>query len=617
MSYIKKIIKLAIHIINKIIYYRKKYGILKTIKKCVKVFPKKFSNFIKLIKSSNVIKKRYGIWIKNNEPNKYELNEQKKHKFNNNPKISIVVPMYNTDKNMLKEMVRSVQQQTYSNWELCIADGSPKINNMLQKISENDTRIKYNFLNENKGISGNSNEALKMAEGQYVALLDHDDTLAPFALYEVVKCINENPSVEFIYSDEDMLSRMFGTRGYPAFKPDFSIDFLRTCNYICHFSVLKKELMDSLEGFRSEYDGSQDHDLVLRVSEKTNKIEHISKILYHWRTVTTSFSNNTKTRMKAWEAGRKAVQDHLNRIGITATVEKGKIFGRYKINYKIFGNPLVTILIPNKDEVQTLNRCIESILEKTSYKNYKIVIIENNSKNKETFDYYDKIKENKNIEIIEYKEKGFNYSKIINFGVKNTTGEYILQLNNDIEVISPNWIESMLQYIQRKDVGVVGAQLYYYDNTIQHAGVIVGIGGTAGHLYVGSAKGRGEANELKNLSAVTGACLLSKRSIYEEVNFMTEEFEVALNDIDFCLKVREKGYLVVYNPYTELYHYESKSRGKEDTIEKKERYSKECKRFASRWEDILKYGDPYYNINFSLDTCNPTVTIKKINYDRG
>ena len=613
MSKIKIYINLLIHIKNKIVFYIKKYGIFKTLKKCLQVFPQKILNLILFIRNNS----RYGYsaWIKNNEPTKRELEEQKKYSFKINPKISILVPMYKTNKKFLKEMIKSVQKQTYSNWELCITDGSPKESLLVKCEAKKDNRIKYKFLNENKGISKNSNEGINMAKGDYIVLLDHDDTLAPFALYETVKCINNNPDVEFIYSDEDILSCLQARRIKPNFKPDFSIDYLRECNYICHLSVIRKKLMDKLKGFNSEYEGSQDHDLILRIAENAKKIEHIPKILYHWRNVTTSFSHNKETRNKAWDSGRKAVQDHLNRQGISAIVKKGSFFGHYKIEYQIIGTPSVDILIPNKDEVETLKRCVNSILNLTTYKNYKIIIIENNSVTKEVFEYYEELKKHDNIQILQYKEKGFNYSKLINYGVMNTNSQYILQLNNDTEVIEPTWIENMLQYIQRKDVGIVGAQLRYYDNTIQHAGVVIGLGGVAGHIYVGHPSGILETNEVKNRSAVTGACLMSKREVYEKVGFMTEELEVALNDIDFCLKVREKGYLIIYTPYAKLFHYESKSRGLEDTEEKIQRFNSECEFFKKTWKKILNNGDPYYNINLSLNDGNAKIFTGKINYN--
>lgn len=613
MSQIKIYISLIIRIKNKIIYHIKKYGIFRTIKKCIKLFPKKLVSLLIFLKNNS----RYGYlsWRKKNEPTKRELKEQKKHIFKINPKVSIVVPMYKTNKKFLKQMIKSVQKQTYSNWELCIADGSPKESKLVKKISKKDNRIKYKFLKENMGISKNSNEAIKMANGDYIALLDHDDTLAPFALYEIVKCINNNLDIDFIYSDEDILSFLRGKRIRPIFKPDFSIDYLRDCNYICHLSVIKKELMDRLKGFNWEYEGSQDHDLVLRIAENTNKIYHIPKVLYHWRNVATSFSHNTETRIKAWDSGKKAVQDHLNRLQIPAVVEKGSFLGHYKIEYKLQGNPSVDILIPNKDEVKTLKRCINSILNLTTYKNYNIIVIENNSESKEILEYYEDLKKYNNIQILQYQEKGFNYSKLINFGVANSNSEYILQLNNDTEVIEPTWLENMLQYIQRKDVGIVGAKLLYYDKTVQHAGVVIGQGSIPGHIYVGHPSETLETSAVKNMSAVTGACLMSKRKIYKEVNFMNEELEVALNDVDFCLKVREKGYLVIYTPYAKLYHYESKSRGLEDTEEKAERFNKECELVKKTWKKLFDNGDPYYNINLSLRDGNAKIFTGKINYN--
>ena len=561
----------------------------------------------------------YQMWIENNEPSKEELEEQRNTKFKINPKISIIIPMYNTPVNFFEELVDNLIGQTYSNWELCLADGSPEKNEKLEKIYKKDERIKYKFIGENKGIAGNTNEALSLVTGDFVALLDHDDLLPIFSLYEIVKCINENPDVEFIYTDEDKFEKLGGKRYDPYFKSDFAPDTLRANNFICHFSVFKKELMDKLGGFRSKYDGAQDYDILLRMSEETNNIIHIPKILYHWRVHSLSTAKSGGTaKPYAYEAGIKAIQDHIDRIGLKGTVESGNTLGTYKVNYEIQGNPKVSIVIPNKDYVKTLKVCINSIKKLTTYENYEIIIVENNSEENETFEYYKKIDGKDKIKVVYFPEKEFNYSKIINFGVKNSTGDYIVQLNNDTELLTPNWLQEMLGFAQRDDVGAVGAELFYPDNTIQHAGIIIGIGGVAGHVFKNLPKGiHGYFSKdamIQNLSAVTAACIMTPKSIYDEVGYMDEKFKVAFNDVDFCLKIRQTGKLIVYNPYVQFTHYESKSRGFEDTPEKKKRFQSEVDRFHDKWQSVLDKGDPYYNINLRLDNDQCAIRTEKVKY---
>ena len=592
------------HLKNEIKYYRKKYGIRKTIEKCIS---KVWDKVIFLLKNRNIIKMDdYHKWIYFNEPTKKELQEQRTYKFKSNPKISIIVPMYNTPIKYFKELVECLINQTYQNWELCLADGSERKNKKIEDICNKDTRIKYKFLNSNKGISENSNRALELVTGEYIALLDHDDLLPEFSLFEIVKTINENSDVEFIYTDEDKCTTI-KNRYDPHFKPDFAIDTLRSVNYICHFSIYKKELMNKLGGFRSEFDGAQDYDLILRMSEKTNKIVHISKILYHWRVHPKSTAASTAGEAKpyAFEAGKRAIEEHLKRVGLKGKVEHGISLGIYRITYEVEGTPKISILIPNMDHIEELKVCINSILKLTTYKNFEIIIIENNSKEEKTFEYYKEIQSNSKIKVIFYPENKFNYSKIINFGVKHATGEYVMQLNNDTELLTKNWLEELLGYAQRKDVGAVGVKLYYPDNTIQHVGAIIGIGGVGGHIFKYYPKDKrgyfARDSFVQNLSAVTAACIFSRKEIYEEVGYMDEKFEVAFNDMDFCLKIREKGYLIVENPYVELIHYESKSRGLEDSPEKVKRFNKEIERFQDKWSEFLKKGDPFFNRNFRLD----------------
>lgn len=559
----------------------------------------------------------YQIWIKNNEPTKKELEAQKNINFKYSPKISIVVPMYKTDINFFKDLILSVQNQTYTNWELCLADGSPEENNALKTFFDKDARIKYYFIGENKGISGNTNEAIKMVTGDYIGLLDHDDTLPPFSLFEVVKCINNNPEAELIYSDEDKIDLSGETRCDPHFKPDFAPDFLKANNYICHFSVLKKSLMEKLGGERSKYDGAQDFDLVLRASEETSNIIHISKVLYHWRAHPNSTAQSTNpVKSYAYEAGIFVIQDHLKRQGIKGKVSYGNGLGTYRVKYDVIGTPKVSIIIPSKDGVSYLRDCLNSILKKTTYSNYEIIIVENNSVQQNTFDFYDSLKSNHKIKVLNYPEKGFNYSKIINFGVKNCNGEYVVQLNNDIKILTTDWLEDLLGFAQREDVGAVGVKAYYPDKSIQHAGVIIGMHTVANHIFKhlpahhGGYMGR--EGTIQNFSAVTGACMMSKKSIYEEVGYMDEGFPVAFNDIDFCLKIREAGKLIIYDPFVEVIHDESKTRRLEtETPEKLKRFQKDIERFLNKWPQIYEKGDPYYNKNFSLESQFCNLNIKK------
>lgn len=629
------------HRINQIKFYIGKYGFTKTIKKCIKTVLRKIIRFLKGEKDLQY--GDYGGWIKYNEPKDADLKLQMKKKFDISPKISVIVPMYKTKEKFFKDLVNCMINQTYSNWELCLADGSPEQNDNLKKYYEKDERIKYKFLNENLGIAGNTNSAIEMATGEYIALLDHDDILAEYALFEVVKCINKFPNSQFMYSDEDKIDE--NDNRYDAyFKPDFAPDTLRCQNYICHFSIFKKELMDKLNGFKANYDGAQDYDIFLRMSEitKPENIKHIPKILYHWRVHSESTAKlNSNAKNYAFEAGKKAIEDHLKRIGLEGEVTPGCIEGIYRVDYKVKGNPKVSIVIPNKDGKDILEVCINSVLEKTTYDNYEIVVVENNSETEEIYEYYKELIKNDRIKIAnyntgkmietveeaspEYTDKnrrevkpGFNYSAIINFGVKNSDGDYVIQLNNDTELITPNWLEIMLGFIQREDVGAVGVKLYFPDETIQHSGIIVGVGGIAGNRFKSIPKsGHGyfaKESMIENLSAVTGACLMTPKSMYEEVGWMDENLAVAFNDVDFCLKIREKGYLVVYNPFVEFWHYESKSRGQENTPEKIKRFQGEICTFEKRWGNILDEGDPYYNVNLSLDTEVYHMKNIKVNY---
>ena len=591
--------------INRAIEFYKKNGFFKTIKKILSKIRNRIFTSSKQIKLDKQENENYKIWIKNNEPDDKEIEEQRNYKFEYEPKISIIVPMYNTKEKYLKELIDSIINQTYKNWELCLSDGSDEKKDYVERLVNADERIKYKFLNANKGISENSNEALKLATGDYIALLDHDDILPAFSLFEVVKTINTDKEAEFIYTDEDKLLEEKENRMGPHFKQDYAPDTFMSYNYICHFSIFKKNLMERIGGFRKEFDGSQDYDIIFRATEQANRIIHIPKILYHWRINENSVALSAEAKPYAYEAAKKAIKAHLNRIGLNANVEDTRIIGLYKVNYEIVGTPKVSIIILNKDHKKDLKRCIDSILEKTTYKNYEIIIIENNSKTKEIFKYYKELEKNEKIKIVEYKEQGFNYSRLNNFGVKNATGDYIVLLNNDTEIITKDWIETMVGNCQRKDVGIVGAKLLYENDTVQHVGVVLGLTGVAGHVNLGIGADEigymGRNIITQNYSAVTGAMLMISKEDYEKIGGLDEEFPVAYNDVDLCLKIRKLGKVVVMNPFVEAYHYESKTRGYEITEEKKRRLEEDTKRLKNKWKDVFEKEDPYFNINFRHD----------------
>lgn len=550
-------------------------------------------------------------------PDEARAKEERETVFDRMVKISILVPLYNTPEPFLKDMITSVLNQTYQNWELCLADGSDaehgEVGRICREYLEKDSRIVYQKLLKNEGISGNTNECLKLATGEYIGLFDHDDILHPSTLYEYVKAVNEQDA-DYIYCDETTfkngdINKMLTMH----FKPDYAVDNLRANNYICHFSVFAKRLLEGEELFRSRFDGSQDHDMILRMTDRAKHIVHIPKLLYYWRCHEGSVASGIDAKPYVVAAAKGAVADHLRRHGfthfqITSTRAFETIF---KIRYEIIGDPMISIVIPNKDHAADLKRCITSILEKSTYENYEIVIVENGSETKEIFDYYTSLKEYDNIRVVTYEkpkgQNGFNYSAVNNFGVKQTKGDYILLLNNDTEVITVNWMEELLMYAQREDVGAAGAKLYYGNKTIQHAGVVLQLGAhrTAGHSHYGQSRENlgymGRLCYAQNVSAVTGACLLVKKSLFEEVGGLDESFAISLNDVDFCLKLREKGLLNVFTPFAELYHYESVSRGLDDSGEKAERYNRESAHFREKWKTVLEKGDPYYNPNFSLD----------------
>ena len=631
-----------------------------------------------------------------------EKARQRKTKFPREILFSVLVPVYNTPVKYLEDMIQSVKEQTYQNWELVLVDGSddgvdrcpdgemagkselsgesgtagtdptflrpssatgggrrnascPQSvtqvtvplshsvacgNEQQGEVGENDktaagrneqqgsnenrgkgtgdSRIKCFRLEKNLGISGNTNECIRRARGEYLALLDHDDVLHPAALYENMKAICET-GADFLYSDENSFHEEPKDAFLPHFKPDYAPDTLRGNNYICHFTVFKKELLEKAGGgFRSECDGSQDYDLVLRLTEVATKIHHIPKILYYWRAHKDSVAESVGAKPYVIEAAHRAIREHLKRVGLQGEVEDTRIPSIYRIRYEIEGEPLISILIPNKDHAEDLKRCIDSIREKSTWKNWEIIVIENNSEEPETFQYYEELEKGKEdkgstgagsngqIRVIRY-EGRFNYSKINNFGFRESRGEYILLLNNDTEVISPDWMQEMLMFAQRADVGAVGAMLYYPDGTIQHAGIGLGLLHLAGHYFRGFTKEdpgyMGRLCYAQDLSAVTAACMMVPRGVYEGLGGLDESYSVVFNDVDLCLRIRESGKLIVWTPFAELTHYESKSRGSdEDTKEKQAFFKEETRRFQGKWNGALTAGDPYYNVNLSRMT---------------
>ena len=554
---------------------------------------------------SNVLD--YDKWIKQKEIGKIGLRAQKNHHFDNEPLFSIVVPVYRPKAEYFEAMIKSVMAQSYGNWELCLADGSGakySMKHSVDKIAKGDARVKYKLLEGNLGISGNTNAALDMSTGDYIVLGDHDDIIRPDALFECASAINEDDSIDVIYTDEDKYDCNTGKRFLPHFKSDFNLDMLRNNNYICHLFVFSRELYEKVGGFNSEFDGSQDYDMILRCTEQAHNIKHIPKILYTWRSHENSTAKNPESKNYAFVSSKKALEAHFERMGISAKVTMSDIPGYHNVEYEIIGNPMVSILIPNKDHTDDLDVCIRSIVNKQDYTNYEIIVIENNSTETETFEYYKSIEKEFDCVRVIYYEGDFNYSKINNFAAAQAKGEYFLLLNNDTEMLRENCLRELISFATRPEVGIVGARLLYNDDTVQHAGVIIGLGGVAGHAFVGIASDYSgyfaRAVIPQNYSAVTAACLMVRKSVFEQVGGLDENLKVAFNDVDFCLRVRKEGYLVVYNPGAELYHYESKSRGLEDTPEKAERFKREVAYIENRWSDILTNGDPYYNVNLSL-----------------
>lgn len=577
--------------------------------------------------------------------------------FSNMVKISILVPLWNNAKEFQVEMLDSVMNQTYTNWELCLADGSDEAHSYIgdlcrEYVARSEGRIVYKHLEKNGGIAGNTNACLEMATGEYIGLLDQDDILHPSVLFEYVKAINEQ-GADYLYCDETTFqSGDINHMLTMHFKPDYAPDNLRANNYICHFSVFKRSLLDGKELFRPKFDGSQDHDMILRLTDNAKKIVHVPRLMYYWRCHSGSVASGIQAKPYAIEAAKGAVAEHLRNHGFDHfKIESTRAFETiFRIRYEILGNPKISIVIPNRDHVIDLDTCVASIYEKSTYDNFEVVIVENNSVETVTknfysrllgYDYEEAAKKlptgrpvcagqaydrgvlcsaegglyGAGLKIVVY-QGVFNYSAVNNVGVSYTEGEYLLFLNNDTQVITVNWLEELLMYAQRQDVGAVGAKLYYPDKTIQHAGVVLGLGAhrTAGHShYKQHRQNLGYMGRLcyaQNVSAVTGACLMVKKVLFEQVGGLEESFAISLNDVDFCLKLRKAGFLNVFTPFCELFHFESISRGLDDNGEKAERYNRESAAFREKWKKELEAGDPYYNPNFSLDRSDFSLKIQ-------
>lgn len=588
--------KLSPYTIQKGFRYLKHYG------------PKEF--WIRLHERFEPEEVPYGPWYQAYVPDQETLEAQKKHKFDYRPLISIAVPAYHTPVEFLKQMIESLISQTYPEWELCIANASPdneEMQRVLADYSAKDSRVRFCNLKENLGIAENTNRAFSMAKGEFMGLLDHDDLLAPNALYEIVQALQDHPQADALYTDEDKVTTELDEHFQPHLKPDFNLDLLRSNNYICHFFVVRRSIVEKAGGFRKEFDGAQDYDFIFRCTENAREVLHVPEILYHWRTHKASTADNPASKMYAFEAGKRAIEANLERTETKGVVSHTQDLGFYRVKYPVQGKPLVSVIIPNKDEKETLQTCMEMLNSNTSYQNFEIIIIENNSTTDEIFRYYKELSKDPRIHLLRW-GKEFNYSAINNFGVAHAKGEYLLFLNNDIKSINPDWMEELLGVCQRPEVGGVGAKLIYPDNTIQHAGCVVGMGGIAGHMFVDMPADRTgylhKASLLQDMSAVTAACLMMKKEVFEEAGGFTEELAVAFNDVDLCLKVRKNNHLIVYDPYAKLYHMESKTRGAEDSKEKVRRFQTEIEYMRCHWLDILKNGDPYYNKNLSLTKWN-------------
>jgi len=559
----------------------------------------------------------YPNWLARNEVLDIEAMTQEIATFHYQPKISIAMPVYNVEEKWLRLCIDSILNQVYTNWELCMADDAstdPNVKKILTEYQQLDERIRVVFREQNGHISEATNSALAIATGEFVALLDNDDELAINAFYEVVKVLNENPKLDLIYSDEDKID-MDGNRSDPAFKPDWSPDLLLGTNYISHLGVYRRSILEEIGGFRKGYEGSQDYDLVLRFTEKTTKerITHIPKVLYYWRMLPTSTAVDQGSKGYAFEAGLRAVQDALVRRGINGHATHGAANGLYDVYYDIESEKLVSIIIPTKNGYKDVQRCVSSIIEKTTYQNYEIIMADNGSTDPKMHELYAEFEQQlPGRFFVESIDIPFNFSTINNRAAKKAHGEYLLFLNNDTEVITENWLTLMVSFAQQERIGCVGAKLLYPNNTVQHAGVILGLGGVAGHGHYGYPHGDlgyfGRLAINVNYSAVTAACLLMKKADFDAVGGFEEAFTVAFNDVDLCLKVQALGRDNVWLHEAELYHFESQTRGYDDKGKKKKRFEQEKVMMEEKWGPLIE-NDPFYNPNLTRDIPNFSLRI--------
>ena len=587
----------------------------------------------------------YGPWYENYVPGEEELARQRKQVRPGQPLFSIIVPCYHTPGDYLREMLDSVFSQTYGNWELILVNASKEDSGMREILRsyETDPRVRVEELEENTGISGNTNAGLRQAKGDYVCFLDHDDMIAPSALFLMARYLENHPKVRMLYTDEDKISADGKEHFQPHLKPDFNLDLLRSNNYICHFLAVDRQIAMDAGGFRKAFDGAQDHDFIFRCAELAAErsygdgssrtalaqsgsglrsgnglslkmtgevIGHIPEILYHWRVHAASTADNPQSKMYAYEAGKRAIEEHLQRCGQEGTVELLKDHGFYRVHYALPAGstePLVSVIIPNKDQKEALKQCIDSFEETTKGVNAEILIVENNSTQEETFRYYRELSKNSRIRLLRWK-KPFNYSAINNYAADRARGRYLLFLNNDTRAFRKGWLEEMLSVCSREDAGAAGIKLLYPDDTIQHAGIVIGLGGVAGSLFVDMKAERSgylhKASLLQDLSAVTAACMMVPKEVFEQVGGFDEQLSVAFNDVDLCLRIGETGLRIIYDPFAVLYHDESRTRGAEDSAEKARRFQGEIERMRTKWEKLLKKGDPLYNKNLSLSKWN-------------
>ena len=536
----------------------------------------------------------------------YELEQERREAFPDGPKFSILTPVFRTPVRYLREMVSSVLNQSYGNFELILVNADPSdesVRRQLMAYQAADLRVIVKELEKNEGIAENTNAALALASGDFIALLDHDDTLEYDALYQYAKQILSHPETDILYCDEDKMKVQTDYYFYPNFKPDYDPDMLFSNNYICHFLSVRRSLAIEAGGFCSAYDNAQDYDFILKCTEKARSVAHIPKVLYHWRTAKTSASRGMKKKAGAVDAGARAIAASYERRGIRASVTPAKVGGWYETKFELQDQPLISVLIPNKDHTEDLDACIRSLMTRATYKNLEILVIENNSEQPETFRYYDALQQEFPAVRVIYYQGGFNYSAINNFGAREAKGDVLLLLNNDTELITEDLFESMLGYLQRADVGIVGAKLLYADNTVQHAGVLTGAGGLADHMFKGVKDSEPgymcRAVMSYDVSCVTAACLMVKKDVYFEVGGLEEDLAVAFNDVDFCLKVQQAGYYIVYDAQAKMHHYESKSRGAENTKEKFLRAGRETLYLSEKWKIYKDFTDPFYNPNLS------------------